>query len=62
MKCLGPIFENFIKVLKPEDESDIISSLNVKLHIEIEKAYILEQINNIPSTYKVGKENVKLYR
>lgn len=62
IKCLGPIFEHFIQVLKSEDERDIISAINTKLHIEIEKSYILEQINKIPNTYRLGQNNVKLYR
>lgn len=39
-----------------------MSALNVKLHIEIDKAYILEQINKIPDHYRAGKDNVKIYR
>jgi hypothetical protein len=36
--------------------------LNVKLHIEIDKAYILEQFNRIPDAYRAGKDNIKLYK
>ncbi len=32
------------------------------MHIEIEKSYILEEINKIPNHYRAKNDNIKLYR
>lgn len=52
IKCIGCIFEHYIHILKPEDEREILEALNTKLKIEIEKGYILEELNKIPNNYK----------
>ena len=39
-----------------------MTSINAKISLEIEKGYILEQINRIPENYKPNKENLNVFR
>ena len=45
IKCLGPIFKNMFSILNEKDQNMILSSVQDKIKVEIDKSIILQQLS-----------------